>query len=326
MDWARLPSSTFNVVRRRAYEAGWIEDHLVPDPGALGLLPVRFVLSQPSASVRADLLHRWASDPACAVLHEGTRAVLAVLFGSREPTVVPPEGSWVLKVDGRTGHVPVYFDFSGLWARFGQESPPGSYPQELRVTPRDPGVRDLGAARLALQHAHEASGPSASSEQAPEWQNVLHLPRSQRRALEDGVLSLRSIPDLARIPPYGEARIGEVVLITGELRGSSGIEPLLHSLTADCRVFPFLFVESEGRVLLGGAAQTSARFPGRVPLSSARRAVMPTLLEHLDHVDYWLEPVESWRTVVDHRYERTLSGALADRAPVNPQIAPRPGS
>ena len=138
---AGLPSSTYNVVRRRVYEEGWLSDVMVPSPGPCGFAGVEFRLTRPSLSARDSLVSEWTSDPGCVLLWSGVHAVFGVFFRIRPaagadapdaPQGLP--GLFRVFVHRDGGTIPSYFDYSGLWARFGGEPEPPSYPAGLDVS------------------------------------------------------------------------------------------------------------------------------------------------------------------------------------------------
>ncbi|MCI4367304.1 MAG: hypothetical protein L3K08_06095, partial [Thermoplasmata archaeon] len=123
----------------------------------------------------------------------------------------------------------------------------------------------------------------------------------------------------ARVPPYDGRRLGEVIFVHGVLRPGRSASGLLEVLTTRCGVYPFLLAESEGKLLLAGVGQTLVEGHGRLPAPSARAPVTPVLSEHLDHAEIFMEPGESLRKVVDHRYGGR--GESADPGPLPPKGA-----
>ncbi|MDE1821704.1 MAG: hypothetical protein KGJ23_14580 [Euryarchaeota archaeon] len=308
--WSHLPSSTYNVVKRRLYAQGWVEDRWVPQPGPLGFSEVELRLERPFAAERGSLERVQSSDLSRVLLWSGVHGVLSVAF--REDAGDAPGGhlgqgrDFVVRARPREGSVPVYFDYSGLWARFAGETIPPEYPRGLDLRPAPAPDRERAAARRAVG----GLGPPDAEETSHRWTNLLRLPRSQRRAVVGGLVSARSLPNLARLPPWEGRRLGEVLLVVGRARDRSAPSRLLNALTKDRGVFPFLFAEGHGSVLLAGIGQTSARDPGRVPVRSARGSVLSTINAHLDQVEVLIEPVEGLRAVVDHRYASLFAGDL----------------
>jgi hypothetical protein len=309
-----LPSSTYNVVRRRVFDEGWLSDILIPNPGPCGFAGVEAILTRPSLSAREELLPRWTNDPECVLLWSGVHALFAVFFrwgpGPRPslPDASAEEAPGLFRVfaDRSSGTIPVYFDYSGLWARFGGQPRPPSYPLglDVRSAPADP--RALAAA-LGLLSPDPAAPP------APRWMNLLRLPRPRRRALERGVVQARTVLDVPRVPPFEHRRIGEVVLVQGRLRSGASAPRLLSVLTGECEVYPFFLAEAGGNLILAGMGQTSSNAPGRVLVPSARRPVMAAIAEHLDPADVLIEPTESIDERVAHRFPNRPPATSAGR-------------
>ena len=316
-----LPSSTYHVAKRRLYELGWASDRWVPQPGPLGLGGVEIVLSRPFSGDRGPLEAKLQEDPTCVLLWSGVHCMLSVRFlrsesapsGKRAARRAPSELARleVLR-DDPMAMLPVYFDYAGLWAHFGSEAPPKGYPRGLDL--RSPAVpaQERRAALHALRRGNEPEAPWT----ARRWTSLLRLPRSQRRAVQRGTIAAWTFPQLSQIPPMDGRRIGEVIFVVGShLKG--GPTDLLNALTKDCRAFPFLFASAGGRTLLGGVGQTSATSPGRVTLRSARRPVLGVVHQHLEQVEVLIEPVESLRAVVSHRYGRSVEDlSEADERPM----------
>ncbi|HEY6238155.1 MAG TPA: hypothetical protein VIZ68_03095, partial [Thermoplasmata archaeon] len=84
-------------------------------------------------------------------------------------------------------------------------------------------------------------------------------------------------------------------------------ETLFGELTGGCRVFPFLYVKHGDRVLLGALGGGPGNPVGGVSSGSdERRSVMATVQGSLEGIEVFQEPVNNFRTVVDHRYDRML--------------------
>ncbi len=305
-----LPSSTYHVAKRRLYELGWASDRWVPQPGPLGLRGVEITLSRPFSGDRGPLEARLQEDATCVLLWSGVHCVLSVRFlrsegaptGKRAVRPMPAELARleVLREDP-TAMLPVYFDFAGLWAHFGAEAPPEGYPRGLDLRSPAVSAQERHAALQALLRGNE---PEAHWT-AHRWTSLLRLPRSQRRAVQRGTISAWTFPQLSEIPPMEGRRIGEVIFVVGSTH-KGGPTDLLNALTKECGVFPFLFVSAGGRTLVGGVGQTSGRSPGRVTLRSARRPVLGVVHQHLEQVEILIEPVESLRAIVPHRYGRSV--------------------
>ncbi|HEY6237890.1 MAG TPA: hypothetical protein VIZ68_01730, partial [Thermoplasmata archaeon] len=209
---SRLPTSTYNVVRRRVFEEGWVSDVLVPNPGPCGFAGVELLLARPSVSQRETLLPEWTKDPECVLLWSGVHAVFGVFFRKAPalasvPPGAGPEEPGLLRVRaGPTdGSIPVYFDYSGLWARFGGQPPPAAYPAGLDHSSRTASARTLAEThRWVRSDAHADSAPAR-------WTNLVSLGRRHPRALDPEVVQARTVLRQAKVPPLAGRRIGEVI-------------------------------------------------------------------------------------------------------------------
>ncbi|HZY70804.1 MAG TPA: hypothetical protein VFF67_07510 [Thermoplasmata archaeon] len=300
---ARLPTSTYNVVRRRLAAERQLSEVLIPNPGPNELTGVDFVVARLSLVEREPHARRWSADPECVLLWTGVHAALAVFL--RRPARVGTDGPpletrgpdlHVVSVDGSSGSVPTYFDYSGAWARFGGRPIPEVYPLGLQLDGRPGDVR----LRNALQDKPATSVGGALA--APQRAIGLRARRARRRAIEGRIVQSRAILNLRELAPYHGRRIGEVLLVWGRLRPGMGALELLATLRQECGVCPILFAEGSGDVIFAGLGQTSSRLPGRVTVPSARRPVAPILADHLEPAEVFVEPIEGIEERVGHRY------------------------
>jgi hypothetical protein len=304
-----LPSSTYNVARRRIFSEGWLTETLVPNPGPCGFGAVECLLARPSVSQRPALVDQWTRDRECVLLWSGVHALLGVFFRRAPLRTDParharPEEATPFRVTvlPDLGTVPAYFDYSGLWARFGGATPPTGYPAGLDVESKPSDRRTLLAAERLVHADASSTDPSAR------WPPFLGRGRVDRHSVDPKVIQTRALLTLARIPPLEGRRIGEAIFIQGLLREGVTAARLLNRLTAESRVYPFLFAEAGGAVILAGLGQTDSRQPGRVLVRSAVRSVMAIVTEHLDPADLLIEPVEALQELVGHRYPDRFPG------------------
>ncbi len=314
-----LPRSTYHAARRRAYEEGWVHDRYLPDPGVFGLRTARIWLLRPYADRQDELLRRLESRPGTVVLWQTPQSVFAVEVdldpGAREGTA-PEEVSeeltqerMVLSVPLGSRGLPVYFDYEGLVAHLASQPGATSYPRgldrpsgggALKGPVRSPGTWQT-AHRLVLLPFSAPMEGRPGHRMGPQA-----LPRSQRRLLELGWVHRRVLPDPSRIPPFRGRQADEMVFVHGRWREGEKADPLLRTLTGECRVFPFLFAFNEEVLLLAALGQ-SAPGDGGVPGSSSRRPVLPTLRQCLENIVVTRERVGSVIPRIDHRYDRLLA-------------------
>jgi hypothetical protein len=108
------------------------------------------------------------------------------------------------------------------------------------------------------------------------------------------------------IPPYKGHVPGEVVFISGTLRTGVSGGHILVTLNEKCNVSPFLLIEDGRTALTGTIGQLEATSTGRRRVHSTSRPVLDTLVPLMENVQLTIEPVDSLRKVVDHRYDRLV--------------------
>jgi hypothetical protein len=313
---AKIPRSTYHAVRRRAYEEGWLRDRYIPHPVPLGRPYVTFLLARPYADRFAEFSRAVGADDGGVVLWSGAQTSVAVFFHSRpgdgrkitdrlvkERWTAPPLQITV-NVDGPT--VPVFFDFEGLWCHLAGLEGTLAYPHGLGGVL--PGRADEAPTALST-HQEWALGellrrPFEASAQGRGGHLVgpFGLPYSQRKMLMRGWIVHRTLLEPGRLPAYQGKAADQVFLISGTPRSGARPEQLFVTLTRDCRVFPFLFVVSDERWLLGALGGST---PPPEPQPD-RRAVLPTLRESLEGIEILQEAAANFTDPIDHRYDRLL--------------------
>jgi hypothetical protein len=123
------------------------------------------------------------------------------------------------------------------------------------------------------------------------------------------------------VPPFEGRRLAEVLFLFGKLRPGRAGSGLLNALMTSCGSYPFFFASSARQVLLLGLGQTDARAPGRRPVPSVDRPVLPVLAEWLEDPHVVVEPLES----IDRRIDRGYARALAPPAAGPDAMALAPG-
>lgn len=328
-----LPRSTYHAVRKRAYAEGWVKDRYLPDPLLYGFTHATFALARPYADKAQDLARAWGEEKGAAVLWQTAAAIFGVVLhaspgeaakaGKRMERKDLASELLVLTPSLKEAGVPVYFDYEGLFANMAGIPGTTAYPRGLG------GPNSLGARR----------GSSISSEglrrttqellqrpfTAPEGGRPGHLlgpvglPRSQRRLVDQAWVERRVLPEPARIPPF-QGRLADLtVFVRGEFLPGKGSAEMLPVLTEQCRVYPFLLIEHQGRVLLGAQGQSAVGPSETVSTIPSRRPVLPTLQEHLKSIEVVQVRAAELTTWLDHRYDRLL--AVPDGGAVPPPFA-----
>ena|GEM_PF-6739543 len=295
---AAIPSSTYNVVRRRIYEAGWLDDVLVPNPGPTGVRSVEIELDRPHLAERATRVAATANDPASAVVWGGVHTVFSIRFtrtdrsaraASGPPTTTP---GWRLRIDAVSGELPVYFDYGGLWARFGGERVPEAYPAGLA----------FGTTPAARRWSTSRSAPPSDEVEAAPWFNLSRASRAQQRAIEAGAVQLRTVVRPALVPPLDGRRLGELLFIHGRLAAGRSLHGLLTDLRNGPGVCPFLAAAGDGAVVLAGIGQLADAPGRRTPVRAGPISTTAILRTYLEEPRLDVEPVEAVQQIVAHRY------------------------
>jgi hypothetical protein len=206
----------------------------------------------------------------------------------------------------------VFFDYEGLWTHLARLPGTATYPSGLGGNfpgsdgPASPPTNHQKWALGELLRRPFAGGAAA---RAGHLVGPFGLPFSQQKMLRDGWIAHRVFLYPSRLPPYQGRSAEQVVFVSGRLRKGARPEELFATLTRECRVFPFLFVVHEDRLLMGALGRTPGSSAGRdLPTADdlARRAVMPTLQTALEGIDVLQELTTQLRIVVDLRFDRLL--------------------
>ncbi len=252
------------------------------------------------------------------VLWTGAQVSLSVFFHAKatEPRrlvdqiekaqLAPTPTLVTVRAEGPT--IPVYFDFEGLWCHLAGIGGTQAYPHGLGGGMATTGREEDGGTLPRLSaHQRWAVGellrrPFVAGERGRGGHLVgpLGLPFSQRRLIERGWVTHRTILEPGRVPPYQGRAADQIVLITGTPRPSALPETLFAVLGSDCRVFPFLFVTGSERWMLGALGGSNPPPASNPP----RRPVLATLREHLEGIEIVQEPAASSACLLDHRYDR----------------------
>ena len=319
----RCPRSTYHAARRRAYEEGWLQDRYVPDPVRLGFPWASFVLLRPFADRIEAASRSWGEDPTNVLSWWSPQLALGVFLHRSEREAdrlvkslqkdQAASSTTTLTAHLTDPEVPVFFDYEGLWTHLAALPGTSTYPNGLGGN--FPGADGPEAApsthqRWALGELIRRPFAAAEAGRAGHLVGPFGLPFSQQKLLRDGWISHRVFLYPSLLPPYQGRSAEQVVFVSGKLRAGTRPEELFATLTRDCRVFPFLYVVHEDRLLMGALGRTPGSPPGRdapSPDEPPRRAVMPTLQSALEGIDVTQELAAQLRTDVDLRFDRLLA-------------------
>jgi hypothetical protein len=295
-----IPTSTYYAARRKIYDAGWLTDRYLPDPWALDVAAVDFHVARPRPSTWSGLAEAWVSSPETVLLWGGSNVLLAVAYRrGREPPWI--ENGTLVSVTPESGSIPVYFDFSRLWSRFVRVDRETGYPRGLGERRDRPTRNPIPSLAELVQENREAEGAPLP---ARRWHSVSKLPRKQALLLERGLARSRTLLNLEAVPPFDDRCLGEVVIVSGAMRGGVSSSTILASLNNECRVSPLLLAEDGRRVLLVALGQLDAGASSRTRLPRASGNVAHALDELLVDLEVTTERTDGVRKLVDHRYDR----------------------
>lgn len=311
---AAVPRSTYHAARRRAYAEGWLRDRYIPNPVEFGLPFASFVLARPFAERLSAYVQD--SEGEISTVYLACSSQLALTVGlypteadARRACSGPidrDQAAWSAPIvaDLRGPSVPVYFDYEGLFAHFGEVEGAAGYPQGLggvgAVGSPDP--EQFAARRRSWGAVELARRPFGIGGESPPAHRIgpVGLPWGQRKLLNQGWFAHRVLLDPAAIPPF-QGRSAQVqVFVSGTWRSGARPEELFAALTRDARVFPFLFVAGDGRLLMGALGQAQ----GSGGTSPGRPSVMGVLRDRIEGIEILQEPASQMRSQVDHRYDR----------------------
>ncbi len=309
--FARVPRTTYQSIRQRAFRAGWLEERFVPTPASVGARAVAIALGQPYAERRREILDGLSADPDTVLLWASSDTVLAVTYERATGSQVDPEGSearedrdpaWRrscrVRVAGPGSGLPAFFDLEGAWSLSVMDRHPVSYPLGLpfagaegnRRRLWDPGQNELHEL-LSRPFADEDDGRLGPL-------GRIRIVRRGRRLLASGRVQRRLFLSLGALPPVSDRPIERIVFVTGECR--PGTEPggLLGELVRRARVAPFLFGFDPERILLAGLS------PGGSRRADPDVHVLPILQRFMSRIEVIREPIGSLRPILEHRYDR----------------------
>lgn len=322
---AGVPRSTYHAARRRAYQEGWLQDRYVPDPVRLGFPWASFVLMRPFADRIDAISRRWSEDPtnvlswwspqlALGVFMHRTTREAARLAGSLTSDHVA-SASTTITAHLTEPDVPVFFDYEGLWSHLAALPGTATYPNGLGGNfPSADGPENAPSdhQRWAMRELLRRPFVAADAGRAGHLVGPFGLPFSQQKILREGWVTHRVFLYPSRLPPYQGRSADQVVFVSGQLRPGARPEELFATLTRECRVFPFLYVVHDGRLLLGALGRTpGTQAGGEAPTAGdpPRRAVMATLQASLEGIDVTQELATQLRTMVDLRFDRLVPPA-----------------
>ncbi len=310
---AGVPRTTYQVIRRRALEAGWISSCDVPDLARAGLGRLRFTLAQPFAERHAavtnalrsseETLLLWSSrDTLFRISRVGPTHPSVATPSRPDPDVTAPAGwwrhAWSVEVSEGSGAVPIFLDFEGAWSRSLLGIAPLSYPRSLgwRAGPaprrpsggRDPSVDsflDLLAGRGGGRPPDGPPGLWASARER----------RLRRGFRELGWLERRFFLVPWKLPEVRHMPLTQLVFVTGRFKEPGAGRAFLARLLEEDGASPFLLVYDHLRVVTAALASPTRR-------STGRPSVLRGFESMLTKIEVVREPLSDLASHVDLRF------------------------
>ena len=312
-----LPLRTYQDIRLRAYLGEWVVDRYIPDLSVMGVPDVTVALAQPHMDEILSMREAWMRDPSTVLawgvpggllgvfVHSESRWKAPLPAGQPEPgESTSQERMFSVTINTRSSAIPAYFDFEGLWSQVTNLSEVPEYPRSLLSSTTNQ-ARPLRSLRDSLSEL--AKRPFQPGQEDSTLVKTLpyFLPRSQQRALANGLATRRVFLDPVRLPELRDCALKDIVMVYGNLQTGHLPESLFRTLRDQCQVHPFLFVTDGFRTLVGTVSVQYRFTDRRVPLGR-RRSVMGTLLSFLTDVRVEHCPLREVKVLVNHRYDRLV--------------------
>ena len=316
-----LPRRTFQTVRRRVYERGWIADRFVPSPSVFGSDRIVFALAQPLSDRAADLVGRWRSRPENVLLWASDESILGVFLDPRSDAHPLWAGLdierssrnyCVIRAAPDRSGVPVYFDYEAAWVR--ATGLPGvvRYPRGLErdssttngnkvrspSPPQRRAVADL-ASDVRTHSGTAANGPFAS------W---LERRSAEERYIRKGWGTFRPFLNPIEVARSVTGFPAWSAFVWGTLLPEVRVQDLFQALVAEAVVSPFLFVTDGPNVLFA----TLSEGPGN-RRRVERVAVLAVVRRYLRDIAVVRWPLGPTRAIIDHAYGSNLGPPAAGK-------------
>lgn len=305
-----LPRRTFQTVRQRVYERGWITDRFIPSPSVFGNGHVVFALSQPLSDRVASLVERWSALPENVLLWASNESVLGVFFQSENDSrdfaqqLAIEESSrdhCRIRVACRRDAIPAYFDYEAAWVRATGLLGVVGYPRSIQSDwsiPEGKGTRratpaqSKAVAKLAYA-VHSRLGQTASGPFGAGYRRR----SDEERCIRRGWATFRSFLNPIEVARSVTGFPGWCACVWGDLLPEARITEFFQALVAEAVVSPFLFVTDQQKVLFA----TLSRGPGN-RRTVERISVLAIVRRYLRDISVVRWPFTSTRVITDHEY------------------------
>jgi hypothetical protein len=307
---AGVPRTTYQTVRRRIFDGGWLEDRYVPSAAAVGARSITIRLSQPFAEHHANLVRERRSAFGSVLVWSSPESVFSVSFdqaggpndrvlGSEVRDPIPAKWlrrTWSITCTPDAVGIPVYFDYEGSWSRRIGRKGSISYPQSIPVS----STQKLSASPSDLATLLARPFSTSGSRPGSLLFSMNYLSRRQRRLIQNEWVKHRVFPVLSEFPPFKGSRDERVVFLTGLLKPGASLLNLRTQLKEQASVTPFLAAQASSRVIMGLLS------PAPQVDREKSRSTTDIFQESLREIETVREPLETLLPAVNHRYDRLL--------------------
>ena len=309
---SRMAPRTYQASRRRALDAGWVAERLIPDPVLFSRRRLSVALASTAPGANATAADQWQRLDGGVLVWRTPSRLFGVFSGADtgRPTPISRELAdreryskvLELELDLESPTLPIYFDFEAEWARVAGIPGTTFYPRPLPRRPRGSARwRTTIPARWRRTVQHLALPQVAGAVPGPGGLfSGLGGRTARARVLRQGWMDRRAFLDPPQLPAYEQWQLKEVVFVQGRLREGRRPEVLLHTLFVACEIHPFLFA-TDGNQLLFACLSPVPHDAGR---PKRRISVSGTLDRYLEQIETARMAASELETLVNHRYER----------------------
>jgi hypothetical protein len=314
-----LPRRTFQTVRQRVYERGWITDRFIPSPSVFGTGRIVFALSQPLSDRAAGLVDRWRARPGNVLLWASDESIFGVFLEPENDASSVVAGlaieqssrdHCVVRVACHRETIPAYFDYEAGWVRAtglpGVIGYPRSLQRESSISIKNSAHRPTSTQRQAMADLASTAPFQPGQPTSESFGSRLTRRSAEERYIRRGWATFRSFLNPIEVARSVTGFPGWCAFVWGTLQPGAGTREFFQALVAEAVVSPFLFATDKSKVLFATLSEGpgNRRNVERVPVLSVVRRYLQDIA-----VVRW--PLVSTRVIVDHAYELGLHSRAA---------------
>jgi hypothetical protein len=305
-----LPRRTFQTIRQRVYDRGWIVDRFIPSPSAFGTGHLVFGLSQPLSDRAAELVDRWRARPENVLLWASDESIFGVFLEPENNArslvggLAIDQSSrdyFVLRVAPTRGAVPVYFDYEAAWVRASGLPGVVGYPRSIQRDSSTSGRKELRpptpAQRRAVADLASATRARPGAPNPGAFGSWLTQRTTEEKYIRRGWGTFRSFLNPIEVARSVTGFPEWCAFVWGTLLPEARVQELFRALVEEAVVSPFVFAADEHRVLFATLSEGpgNRRKVERVP-------VLAVVRRYLRDIAVVRSPLGSTRVIVDHGY------------------------